>query len=154
MWLGGRLMPLRDNAFDLIRRQLERIARGERVPLLEIGYLTFQQHQHVRELRRRAGLSDVESSSVVYIGHHHFTSRSAQGYTIDDMVRQIYACTDADSEVMLTRGMTVLRAVSRREDGYGNFVKDEGVFELTRRKPRIELFSVIPKGDKISPLQK
>ncbi len=147
-------MPLHDNAFELIRRQLERISLGDRVPLLEIGYLTFQQHQHVRELRQRAGLPDVESPSVVYIGHHHFMSRSAQGYTIDDMVRQIYAYSDADSEVMLTRGMTVLRAPSRREDGYGNFVQDEGVFELTKRKPRIELFSVIPKGDKISPLQK
>ena len=76
MWLGDCLMPLHDNAFELIRRQLEHIARGERVPLIEIGYLTFQQHQHVRELRLRLGLPDVDSATIVYIGHHHYTSRA------------------------------------------------------------------------------
>jgi hypothetical protein len=147
-------MPLHDNAHHLIRLQLERIARGERVPLIEIGYLTFQQHQHVRELRRRFELPDVESPAIVYIGHHHFASRSAQGYRVSDMVEQIRACVDADAEIMLFKRMTMMRASTLREDGYGNSVRDEGIFELTRRKPRIELFSVIPKGDRISPLQK
>jgi hypothetical protein len=147
-------MPLHDNAFDLIRRQLERIARGERVPLIEIGFLTYQQHQHVRELRRSIELPDVESPTIVYIGHHHYTSRTTQGYTIDDMVRQIVACTDADAEILLFRRMTMLRAPAFRSDGYGNLVRDEGIFELTSRKPKIELFSVIPKGDRLSPLHK
>jgi hypothetical protein len=154
MWLGDCLMPLHDNAFELIRRQLEHIARGEHVPLIEIGYLTFQQHQHVRELRLRLGLPDVDSATIVYIGHHHYTSRRVQGYTIDDMLRQIRACTDPDAEILLFRRMTMLRAPGFRADGYGNLVCDEGIFELTRRKPKIELFSVIPKGDHLSPLQK
>jgi hypothetical protein len=147
-------VPLYDNAPERLTQQLERIARGERVPLVEIGYLTFQQHQHVREIRASLGLSDVESPKIVYIGQHHFSSRSAQGYVIEDMVRQIRACIDADAEVLLFRRMTMLRSSTLRADGHGNCVRDEGIFELTRRKPRIELFSVIPKGDRISPLQK
>jgi hypothetical protein len=147
-------VPLYNDACERIRKQLERISVGERVPPIEIGYLTFQQHQHVRELRLRAELPDVEQPIVVYIGQHHFNSRSAQGYTIDDMLCQIRACTDPDAEVVLTKGMTILRSAVPRKDGYGNFVRDEGVFELTRRKPRIELFSVIPRGDRISPLRK
>ena len=70
------------------------------------------------------------------------------------MVRQIQACTDANAEVLMSRGMTILRSVVLRPDGYGNQVRDRGVFELTHHKPRIELFSVIPRGDLISPLQK
>jgi len=116
--------------------------------------LTFQQHQHVREIRAALELPDVESPNIVYIGHHHFASRSAQGYAIEDMVRQIQGCIDADAEILLFRRMTMLRSSTLREDGYGNKVRDEGIFELTRRKPRIELFSVIPRGDFISPLQK
>ena len=147
-------MPLYDDACERIKQQLEQIAEGQRVPLIEIGSLTFQQHQHVREIRASLELPDVESPAIVYIGHHHFASRSAQGYTIDDMVRQICACTDADAQVLLFRRMTMLRASNLRADGYDNWVRDEGIFELTRRKPRIELFSVIPKGDHISPLRK
>ncbi len=147
-------VPLYDDACERIRKQFEQIARGERVPLIEIGHLTFQQHQHVRELRQRESLPDVEQPTIVYIGQHHFTSRNAQGYTIKDMMQQIRACTYADADVILTRGMTILRAAAPRADGYGNLVRDEGVCELTRRKPRIELFSVIPRGDRMSPLQK
>ncbi len=96
----------------------------------------------------------MESPTIVYIGRHHFASRSAQGYGIDDMMDQIRSCIDADAEIMLFRRMTMLRASTLRADRYSNWVRDEGIFELTRRKPRIELFSVIPKGDRISPLQK
>jgi hypothetical protein len=146
-------VPLYDDACERIKLQLEKIAEAQRVPLIEIGQLTFQQHQHVREIRASLELPDVESPAIVYIGHHHFASRSAQGYTVSDMVNQIRACTDSDAEVMLFRRMTMMRAYSLRADGYGNWVRDQGIFELTRRKPRIELFSVIPRGDHISPLQ-
>ena len=148
------VVPLYDDACERIKRQLEQIANGHRVPVIEIGYLTFQQHQHVRELHRDAGLADVEQPEIVYVGRHHFASRTKQGYTIEDMVLQIEACTDANAEVLMSRGMTLLRSVILRPDGYGNRVRDRGVFELTHHKPRIELFSVIPRGDLISPLQK
>ena len=38
-----------------------------------------------------------------------------------------------------------------RNDGYGNQVNDLAVLELTSRKPRAELYSVIPKGDDNKP---
>ena len=148
------VVPLYDGACERIKLHLQRIADGHRVPVIEIGHLTFQQHQHVRELRRAAGLEDVEQPTIVYVGRHHFASRVKQGYRIEDMVRQIEACTDASAEVLLSRGMTLLRSVVLRPDGYGNRVRDRGVFELTHHKPKIELFSVIPRGDLISPLQK
>ena len=43
--------------------------------------------------------------------------------------------------------MTSLMASQPRDDGYGKQVRDHAVLELTARKPRVELFSVIPKGD-------
>ena len=43
--------------------------------------------------------------------------------------------------------MTALKNPVQRNDGYGNNVNDLGILELTQRKPRAELFSVIPKGD-------
>jgi hypothetical protein len=148
------VVPLYDDACERIRRQLEQIADGRRVEVIEIGHLTFQQHQHAREVRREAGLADVEQPTIVYVGRHHFASRARQGYTVQDMVHQIEACTDANAEVLLSRGMTILRSAILRPDGYGNWVRDRGVFELTHHKPRIELFSVIPRGDLISPMQK
>jgi hypothetical protein len=44
--------------------------------------------------------------------------------------------------------MTALHAARDRADGYGCMVRDMAVFELSARKPRVELYSVIPKGDR------
>ncbi|TAM49722.1 MAG: hypothetical protein EPN57_25020 [Paraburkholderia sp.] len=46
--------------------------------------------------------------------------------------------------------MTTVQSTVLRDDGYGAMVRDEAVLELYARKPRAELFSVIPKGD-VSP---
>ena len=78
-------MPLYQDAADLIREQLDRIRNGHRVPLIAIGYLTETQHQALREFRASQNLAGGESPEIVYIGRHHFHSRSAQGYTVDDM---------------------------------------------------------------------
>ena len=60
----------------------------------------------------------------------------------------------ADTAIVLPiLKMTATRSATLRSDGYGNYVFDEAVYELTQRKPRAELFSVIPKGDKIKPLK-
>ena len=56
--------------------------------------------------------------------------------------------------VLPTSRMTATRSVTVRADGYGNMVFDEAVYELTQRKPRAELFSVVPKGDSIKPKKK
>jgi hypothetical protein len=52
---------------------------------------------------------------------------------------------------MPTTNMTALEAGERRNDGYGNMVRDRAILELTQRKPRAELYSVMPKGDTIKP---
>lgn len=50
--------------------------------------------------------------------------------------------------------MTALRSTFGRDDGYGNEVFDEAIFELTARKPKAELYSIIPKGDRNKPKNK
>ena len=63
------------------------------------------------------------------------------------MVAQVASSLAEDAIPFLRGSMTALRACRTREDGYGKHVCDHAVFELTARKPRVELFSVIPKGD-------
>ena len=50
--------------------------------------------------------------------------------------------------------MTTLENPLGRADGYGNTVHDRAVFECTTKKPRAELFSVMPKGDSRKPIMK
>lgn len=140
-------MPLNRGAIDLIRNQLEQIALGNKVPLIVIGYLTETQHKAVREFRAQHGLSGGESPEIVYIGRHHYESRVKQGYTIEDMILQIEASTADTAEAFIRGAMTSLRSIVLRSDGYGKQVRDQAIFELTARKPRVELYSVIPKGD-------
>ncbi len=147
-------MPLHDEATERIRAQLHRIAVKERVPLIDIGYFTYQQHQRINAERTLHDLPLIKLANLVYVGRHHYDGRIEQGYTIDDMVLQIQAATAADCDIFVARNMTVLRAPLPRPDGYGNQVLDEGIFKLTKNQDQLELFSVIPKGDKISPLQK
>ncbi|WP_256205946.1 MULTISPECIES: hypothetical protein [unclassified Pseudomonas] len=47
--------------------------------------------------------------------------------------------------------MTALRSTIGRNDGYGNEIYDEAIFELTARKPKAELYSIVPKGDRNKP---
>jgi len=49
--------------------------------------------------------------------------------------------------------MTVLQNPKKREDGYGNRVSDQAILECTTRFPYAELYSAIPKGDKIKPAE-
>jgi hypothetical protein len=67
------------------------------------------------------------------------------------VIAQIRSALDVDSMVRMTPKMTVLQSQKPREDGFGNRVIDEVVFECTGRFPYPELYSVIPKGDKIKP---
>lgn len=57
----------------------------------------------------------------------------------------------ADAVVAPSAKMTALERATHRADGYGNMVRDRAVLELTQRKPRAELYSVIPKGDTNKP---
>ncbi|MUV15332.1 hypothetical protein [Noviluteimonas gilva] len=140
-------MPLHDGAIDAIRQQLECISIGERVSLIVIGCLTRTQHDAIRAFRASRNLPGAESPEIVYLGRHHFASRSKQGYTVEDLLRQIDAGLSADAVPFIRGSMTSLMASRPRDDGYGKQVRDHAVLELTARKPRVELFSVIPKGD-------
>jgi hypothetical protein len=144
-------MPLYPGAVALITSQLQCLERGERVSLLVIGELTDHQFSSLNKARIAALFPAVESREIVYLGRHHFNSRSAQGYSIVDMVSQIASAAADHAKPVVTRSGTVLESGVPREDGYGNRVRDQAVLELTARKPRVEIFSVIPKGDRNPP---
>lgn len=140
-------MPMYDGILDQLREQLARIISGERVPLIEIGRLTDEQHAELNRLREGRSLPGAESPGIVYIGRHHVESRCAQGYVIDDLILQLAASIAADAEPVFMGKMASLRSRHARDDGHGCLVRDQAVLEMTARKPRIEVFSVIPKGD-------
>lgn len=140
-------MPLHAEAVDLIRVQLDQLRLGYRVNLIAIGCLTDDQHRALLEFRRTRGLAGGESPEIVYLGRHHYQSRSVQGYTVEDMVLQIQSAIAPTALPFLRGSMTSLWSVTERDDGYGKRVRDQAIFEMTARKPRVELYSVIPKGD-------
>lgn len=128
------------------------IASGERAPVIEIGALTHAQFTIVNSARTALGLPEIRENAIVFLGRHLFNSRAADGYTIDDMIEQIESSLDENSVVLIQPRMTAMENPNRRADQYGNSVNDRAIFEATARKPRIELFSVIPKGDAVKPI--
>lgn len=143
-------MPLSPDSIEKIRANLEQLDNKERAPVINIGSLTEAQHRAINEHRASEGLPPLESPEVLYMGRHHYTSRSADGYTIEDMIEQIKSSMSPFSEFHKDPKKphaTALINNTPRNDGYGNQVNDLAILELTSRKPRAELFSVIPKGD-------
>jgi len=140
-------MPLYANARDLVRVNLELIKAGERPRVVSIGYLTEVQHQAINGIRDREGKPRLESPEILFMGRHLYTSRSADGYTVDDMVAMVESALSASSIAHAHHKMTGIMNHTPRADGYGNQVTDLGVFELYARRPKAELLSVIPKGD-------
>ncbi|MEW7849536.1 hypothetical protein AB2N08_12615 [Massilia aurea] len=117
-----------------------------------IGCFTPEQFATLNQLKVAAQLPRLESPEIVFIGSHVYKSRvQRDGYTIDDVVLQIEHALAASAKVQSSVRMTALKSTARRKDGYGNEVLDEAVFELTQRKPKAELYSVIPKGDNVLP---
>ena len=143
-------MPLYDNIKPTLRSHLETIRRGDRVPVIVIGELTDEQFETIRGLQEREGFSLLESKEILYLGKHNYNSRAKENYSIDDMILQIESALSADSIISMKRG-TTLENPHPRIDGYGNSVNDRAVLEMTSRKPKAELFSVMPKGDNIKP---
>lgn len=140
-------MPLDPGALDAIRRNLALLAAGQRAPLIVIGRLTPRQHEEINVVRRGLGLPPLLDPEIVYIGRHHFESRSKDGYGIEDMLAQIAHALSEASVVFARARMTSVQNLTPRADGHGRMVRDQAIFELTARKPRAELFSVVPKGD-------
>ena len=127
------------------------IANGQRPKVVSIGTLTAQQHADVNAHRAREGLPPLGDPEILFLGRHLYNSRHKDGYTIDDMIEQIVSALSIDAEVVPTQKMTGLRNPIPRADGYGNQVHDLAVLELTARRPKAELFSVIPRGDHNKP---
>ena len=145
-------MPLNDDAMDILRASLEMLAQGERPLVVTIGVLTAEQHAAINAYRNKHGLPDLVSPEVVFLGRHLYNSRAVKdGYSIDDILDQIESAMSETAIAIATHKMTALRSTTVRSDRYGNQVIDEAVFELTQRRPKPELYSVTPKGDKNKP---
>lgn len=144
-------MPLYMNATAQIRLNLQQLQVGQRAPLIRIGVLTDAQFDQINSSRFALDLHVLEQNEIVFIGKHVFNSRSKDGYTIDDMVDQIVSAMSPNSILDVTANWSRIDNPIARADRYGNMVNDRGVFEMTAKKPRAELFSVMPKGDTIKP---
>lgn len=117
--------------------------------MVAIGRFTDKQLSDVNAVRRGLDLNEISDPEIVYIGRHHYVSRSVDGYTVEDMWLQVRSALDASAVVKASPKMTTMQNPAERADGYGSQVRDLAVFELTQRKPRAELYSLIPKGDSL-----
>lgn len=146
-------MPLYPQSVAQIRSNLEMIQNGGKAKPVEIGRLTEAQLEAINRhrLAHNASLPPVVAE-VVFIGSHVFQSRiTRDGYSIDDVIDQISSAMDAASELVGNLPMQTIENPVPRTDRYGNQIQDRAVFECMSRHPRPELFSVVPKGDKIRP---
>jgi hypothetical protein len=145
------IMPLYPNAKELIRKNLEALQVGERVPRVAIGRLTKAQIEAVNAQQAAQELP-LSIDEVVFVGRHIHKRRILEEcYTIEDVIDQTESALDEGSEVIATRYMTAIRNPAARADRLGNLVHDEAILECSRYRPNPEIFSVMPKGDKIKP---
>ncbi|WOH52302.1 hypothetical protein [Bradyrhizobium sp. sBnM-33] len=150
----GVTLPLYAGMEATIREHLERLARGERVPMIAIGCFTEIQFAAINEGRAAMELHLLEQNEILFMGRHLYASRSKDGYQIDDILKQIMSALCDDAIAHLDTFVSYVQNPNTRDDGYGNQVSDRAVFEMTARKPRAELYSVMPKGDTIKPNKK
>ncbi|MGB8260702.1 MAG: hypothetical protein WCE75_10145 [Terracidiphilus sp.] len=144
-------MPLNPDGKELIRRNLEALQAGGRVPRVVVGRLTAAQIQAINRQQLAEDLP-LSIDQVVFVGRHVFKSRIAgDGYSIDHVLCQIESALDETSEVIANRYMTAIRNPMARVDGLGNLVHDEAILECSKYRPNPEVFSVVPKGDRIKP---
>jgi hypothetical protein len=134
-----------------IRGHLERLAKGERVPMIIVGYFTEVQFAAINASRAAMDLHLLEQNEILFMGRHLHASRSKDGYHIEDIVTQIVSALSVEALAHLDSFVSYTQNPNTRDDGYGNQVNDRAVFEMTARKPRAELYSVMPKGDNIKP---
>jgi hypothetical protein len=143
-------MPLYDNGLDLVRANLEAIARGEKVRILAIGALTGAQLAAINASRATLPYpADPIIAEIKFLGRHISKSRITQdGYTVDDVLDQVASALADGAVLVKTQKATVLQNRVPRMDRYGSLVQDQAVLECTTRHPWPELFSVIPKNDR------
>ena len=145
-------MPLHPEGRARILEQLQQIASGKPCKVVEIGRLTDQQFDALCRLKRELGHPLPGSPELVYDGRHHYKGRVVKdGYQITDLLLQIEAALASSSTIEIEKHMTAVVSASLRNDGYGNMVRDRVILELQQRKPRGEVYSAIPKGDRGGP---
>ena len=141
-------MPLYPDALVRIRTNLSMLETGQRPPVIAIGYFTPSQFREINAAREHHRLPPIAENEIVFMGRHLFESRRlGNGYTIDDILTQIQSAMSSSSRANVHSRMTAIENPAGRQDGYGNTVHDQAIFECTARKPRAELYSVIPEGD-------
>ena len=149
-------MPLNEEGRQLIRANLEQFRPDIKVKVkaVIIGVLTDTQLRDIHARQEAEGLPRI-TAEVIFHGWHVYKSRVVRdGYTIEDVIDQIESAMSCNSVVETTPYMTAMENPLPRADRYGNMVNDRAIFECTARHPRPELYSVVPKGDRIKPPRK
>jgi hypothetical protein len=143
-------MPLVDGAEKHIRKNLQYIRNGRKAHPKVIARLTDAQLAKLNEERASRGFPPMRPE-VLFVGQHIYDSRIVKdGYSVDDVLAQIASALD-EASIFHVNPRTALVSSTTRDDGYGNSVQDQGIFECSVRYPKPELQSVIPKGDHIKP---
>lgn len=122
--------------------------------MIVVGCFTDAQFISINEGRAAQDLHLLEQNEILFMGRHLHASRAKDGYNIDDIVAQIVSGLSAEALAHIDSFVSYTQNPNARNDGYGNQVNDRAVFEMTARKPRAELYSVMPKGDLIKPTKK
>jgi hypothetical protein len=144
-------MPFYPNAKDLIRKNLEALQAGQRVPRVTVGKLTKTQIEAVNAQQAAEDLP-LSIDEVVFVGRHIYKRRIMEdGYLIDDVIDQIESAMSEGAKVIATKYMTALQNPVARRDRLGNLVHDEAILECSKYRPNPDIFSVMPKGDKNKP---
>jgi hypothetical protein len=144
-------MPLYPNAKDLIRKNLEALQAGQRVPRVAVGRLTKVQIEAVNAQQAAEDLP-LSIDEVVFVGRHIYKRRILEdGYLISDVIDQLESAMSERSEVIANEYMTAIKNPTARADRLGNLVHDEAILECSKYRPNPDIFSVMPKGDKIKP---
>jgi len=144
-------MPLYTNAENVIREHLELVANGGRPHRVTIGELNASQLASLNADRVTRGFGPL-NGLVFFRGKHIYERRMlCDGYTVEDIIMQIRSAFSEHSVTNFNPKMSSLRNPIEWQDQYGNRVKDEVVLECFANHPRAEIYSVIPKGDKIKP---
>jgi hypothetical protein len=144
-------MPLYPDGKDLMRSNLHSIQEGRKVKSVAIGALTPAQLHAINAQRAEDEMPEIVAE-VLFVGSHVYKRRVLQdGYGIEDIIDEAGSALAANAEVLITPYMTAIQNPALRADRLGNHVHDRAVLECTKYRPNPELFSVMPKGDRIKP---
>jgi hypothetical protein len=147
-------MPLYDRARALIRANLEAISRGGKPGLIAIGTLTAPQLTAINQILC-AGGHPPTGEEIVLLGRHIYDRRIVDdGYNIEDVLDQVESALAPESVVIQPSAILAIQNPNRRQDRYGNSVRDKAVFRCTSKYLRAELYAVFPRGDSIKPTKR